>query len=133
MAAFADDDDAAAIDAILKEAPSSKIPELLEEASKPASTRSEDWAALHYSDPLGIPAAFCFLPPRMVVTLYIYAATRWGCNLKNEALVVGTSRPPPSAEGHFDQTTRCPQVVDHRGLRGRGGIKVIGAQLRSSS
>ena len=34
MAAFADDDDAAAVDAILTQAPTSKIPELLDEASK---------------------------------------------------------------------------------------------------
>ena len=54
MAAFADDDDAAAVDAILKEAPTSKIPELLEEASKRGlDVRSDDLArALDEADPL---------------------------------------------------------------------------------
>ena len=54
MAAFADDDDAAAVDAILKQAPTSKIPELLEEASKRGlDVRSEELAsALDDADPL---------------------------------------------------------------------------------
>ena len=53
MASFADDDDAAAIDAILKQAPTSKIPELLAEASKRGlDVRSEELAAaLDEADP----------------------------------------------------------------------------------
>mmetsp|Transcript_3409 Transcript_3409/g.10077 ORF Transcript_3409/g.10077 Transcript_3409/m.10077 type:complete len:106 (+) Transcript_3409:174-491(+) len=66
MAAFADDDDAAAIDAILNQAPSSKIPELLDEASKRGlDVRSEELAAaLDEADPLReYRQQFCFPPP----------------------------------------------------------------------
>ena len=66
MASFADDDDAAAVDAILKQAPSSKIPEILEEASKRGlDVRSDDLArALDEADPLReYRQQFCFPPP----------------------------------------------------------------------
>ena len=83
MAAFADDDDAAAVDAILKQAPSSKIPELLDEASKRGlDVRSDDLARALMRrircENTGSSSASRLLI--MAATLYIYAATRWGCN-----------------------------------------------------
>ena len=117
MAAFADDDDAAAIDAILQQAPSSKIPELLEEASKRGlDVRSDDLLALMtriHCENTGSSSASRLLI--MGATLYIYAATRWGCSPRKR------SKPCSRiSRGGRDTASRATSIKMMRRPRGGG-------------
>ena len=110
MAAFADDDDAAAIDAILKQAPTSKIPELLEEASKRGlDVRSDDLArALDEADPLReYRQQFCFPPPHNGRDAIYLCGHSLGLQPKNtkQAVLEDLERwSQYGVEGHFDQS-----------------------------
>ena len=136
MAAFADDDDAAAVDAILKQAPSSKIPELLEEASKRGlDARSDEAAALDEADPLReYRQQFCFPPPHNGRDAIYLCGHSLGLqpkkrsrpcfeDLERWAIWCGGPLRPGRCAVHT--------VVDHRGLRRRGSIKVGRCASRS--
>ena len=109
MAAFADDDDAAAVDAILKQAPSSKIPELLDEASKRGlDVRSEELAAaLDEADPLReYRQQFCFPPPHNGRDAIYLCGHSLGLQPKKtkQAVLEDLERwARYGVEGHFDQ------------------------------
>ena len=110
MASFADDDDAAAVDAILKQAPSSKIPELLDEASKRGlDVRSDDLArALDEADPLReYRQQFCFPPPHHGRDAIYLCGHSLGLQPKKtkQAVLDDLQRwATYGVEGHFDQS-----------------------------
>ena len=108
MAAFADDDDAAAVDAILKQAPTSKIPDLLKEAKRGLDVRSDDLArVLDEADPLReYRQQFCFPPPHNERDAIYLCGHSLGLQPKNtkQAVLEDLERwSQYGVEGHFDQ------------------------------